>query len=340
MVKKVKKIGEKVIVDPKKHKYRVCEDTDAQVMDKLLLLYHSRSEFDFLCGHGGAFYSLAIQIFRFLQYGPESFPTADYVVSLLDGVSSNRLGESITRRMNDDALQLYLGGDVTGMRITRLADVKGVGIEAECHSKTDPHTRYLCSFVWMAGSDAENSNIFDIRHYRCECVFKKMNAQARLCSHIIAAFYSLAAAVGPTPLQRPQNARIKSLDRESAIAQMRAKYFWPLVVRGWTVEFILDRKPPIPQHPVPTIEQYLNYVESPMLPPTAACETETVPPSAAGIDSMAASLSQQTRKKRGGLSVVGRPKSAGNSATGATKKRNASSKSQIAIQQLTASVNK
>jgi hypothetical protein len=256
MGKRPKVVGGVVVPDPKKHRILAPTLTGDQFMTEFLLRMQSRDEFDFLCGEGRLFYGIAKDIIYSLEGPLNRVPSPEYVDALQKGTCDLYRDQVVTAKLVSEATMLYL---VTGMRIYALSDGRGAAVEAEIHSKTDPKTRYLASFEWLGVEDTAGTLEYNIRHMRCECTFKKMNLTARFCTHVLAAFLTVAAAVREIPWTRPPNAVIRSLERETAVAQLGRKYVWPLVVRGWSTEFILDRKPPMQRHPLPTLRDFLEH---------------------------------------------------------------------------------
>jgi hypothetical protein len=147
---------------------RRIEVFDGSVDDiylQLVLLLSTRIDLDGMGQIGRDFLAVSAIPFSMLMGEGERFPSFDYRRDLPKRPSFH--GGSITKTLVDRAISLFMGSDVSGLRLTLLEGATAIGVEAEVHAFTSPNEIYLCSFLWNGsivedgGAPAYNYEIND-----------------------------------------------------------------------------------------------------------------------------------------------------------------------------------
>lgn len=132
---------------------------------QLVLLLSTRIDLDGMGQIGRDFLAVSAIPFSMLMGEGERFPSFDYRRDLPKRPSFH--GGSITKTLVDRAISLFMGSDVSGLRLTLLEGATAIGVEAEVHAFTSPNEIYLCSFLWNGsivedgGAPAYNYEIND-----------------------------------------------------------------------------------------------------------------------------------------------------------------------------------
>ena len=84
--------------------------------EMIMRLLLSRADMDFMRRHGVEFLRLAKVMYGLLLGGAAATPTAGYVRGLPNLESF--FGEKVTKTLVDRAFSLFMGSDVSGLRIT------------------------------------------------------------------------------------------------------------------------------------------------------------------------------------------------------------------------------